>query len=123
MPPKPKPTEIDVVKIANARAKGKRPWFFDNPETEKVLAITMAVAGELAVTRERLDTLERLLESQGLLKRQAVEMFKPDAQAAGERDRWRQAYIARVLRVVTQELEAIGEERAKKFAKTSPARK
>ncbi|MDX2144823.1 MAG: hypothetical protein SFV19_15820 [Rhodospirillaceae bacterium] len=117
---KPSAKDIDVVKLANARAKGKRPWFFDNPEAEKVLAMTMAVASELAVTRERLDTVERLLEGLGLLKRQAVETFKPDAAANAERNQWRQAYIARVLRVVTQELEAIGEERAKKSAKARP---
>jgi uncharacterized FlgJ-related protein len=119
---KPSAKDIDVVKLANARAKGKRPWFFDNPEVEKVLAMTMAVASELAVTRERLDTVERLLESQGLLKRQAVETFKPDAAATDERNQWRQAYIARVLRIVTQELEAIGEERARAGKKKAPAR-
>ena len=54
--------DIDINKLANAKSKGKRPYFFDDPAVERVLSITMAVATELAVTRERLDTVERLLE-------------------------------------------------------------
>lgn len=105
----PKPEEIDVMALAYRRAKGKRPWFFDDPAAEKVLNITMAVAGELAVTRERLDAVERLLEGQGTLQRAAIETFKPDDAANAERDAWRKAYLTRILRVVTQELEAIAD--------------
>lgn len=110
--------DIDIVKLANARAKGKRPWFFDNREAERVMAMTLAVASELAVTRERLDTVERLLEAHGLLKREKIDAFKPEPAVAKERDDWRHAYIARVLRIVNQELEAISDERAKAVAKT-----
>jgi hypothetical protein len=42
------------------KAKSKRPIYFNNPECDKLLAIIMALAGELAVTRERLDTLSGL---------------------------------------------------------------
>ena len=42
------------------KAKGKRPVYFNDPECDKLLAIVMAVAGELAAVRERLDTLERI---------------------------------------------------------------
>ena len=53
---------VDWIALAGAKPKGKRPYFFDDPAVERVLAITMAVVQELAVTRERLDTIERLLE-------------------------------------------------------------
>lgn len=106
---RPAPDEIDVMALAYRRAKGKRPWFFDDPAVEKVLNITMAVAGELAVTREQLDAVERLLEGQGALKRTSIETFKPDDQATAERDAWRKAYLTRILQVVTQELEAISD--------------
>jgi len=43
------------------KAKGKRPFYFDNPESDKLLAIVMALAGEVSVLRECLDTLERLV--------------------------------------------------------------
>ena len=39
-------TSFDVNALANAKAKGKRPYFFDDPAVERVLGVTMAVAGE-----------------------------------------------------------------------------
>ena len=46
-------------------AKGKRPLYFHDPATDKLMAIVVSLVGELAVTRDRLDALERLLESYG----------------------------------------------------------
>jgi polyhydroxyalkanoate synthesis regulator phasin len=98
---------INYIHLANAKSKGKRPYFFDDPAVERVLAITMAVAGELAVTHERLDTIERLLQQKGVLQREDIERYTPDDNAAEERQRWHAEYIARVLRIVQQELEAL----------------
>jgi hypothetical protein len=98
---------VDDVLMAGDKSKGGRPWFFDDPAVERVLNITMAVAAEVAVLRERLDTIERLLESKGLLAQAEIEAFVPtDAQAA-ERQLWHARYSARILRIVQQELDAI----------------
>jgi hypothetical protein len=67
----------------------------------------MAVAQELAVTRERLDTLERLLEKKGIVYQAEIESFTPTAAQAEERQRLHATYIARILRIVQQEVEAI----------------
>jgi hypothetical protein len=91
---------------AGRKPAGKRPYFLD-PEVERVLAITMVVAQELAVARERIDTLERLLAERGVLPAGAVDAFTPTADEAAERARWTQEYLARVLRIVQQEGEAI----------------
>jgi len=91
---------------AGRKPAGKRPYFL-NPEVERVLAITMAVVQELAVARERIDTLERLLDAKGLVARREVEGFVPSAEQAAERGLWSQEYIARVLRIIQQEGEAI----------------
>ena len=99
--------DIDVAREANRKPRGKRPYFFDDPAVERVLAITMAVAGEVAVARERLDTLERLLEGKGVLSRDEVESFVPTEAQAEARQAWHAEYIARVLRIVHQELEAL----------------
>ncbi len=115
--PLPDAKDIDVMALAYRRPKGKRPWFFEDPAVEKVLNITMAVAGELAVTRERLDAVERILEREGALKRESINTFAPDAAALADRDAWRQAYLTRILRVVTQELEAINAAKAKQDKK------
>jgi hypothetical protein len=66
----------------------------------------MAVAQELAVSRQRVDTLERLLRMKGILSADEIEGFAPDPTAATERAMWTQEYLARVLRIVHQENEA-----------------
>lgn len=98
---------IDVFKLANSRAKGKRPNFLDDPAIERVLSITLAVAGELAVTRERLDTVERLLSNSDLLTQAAIDAYEPSEQEAQQRAMWHQEYLARIFRIVQQELEAL----------------
>lgn len=95
----------EALNEAGAKPAGKRPYFLD-PQVERVLAITMAIAQELAVSRQRADTLERLLMAKGLLAEGEIDAFAPDAQAAAERAMWNQEYIARILRIVQQENEA-----------------
>ena len=95
----------EALKEAGAKPAGKRPYFLD-PEVERVLAITMAVAQELAVSRQRVDTLERLLEAKGILAGGEIDNFQPDPQSTVERAMWTQEYIARILRIVQQENEA-----------------
>lgn len=89
------------------KAKGKRPVYFDEPQLDKLLAIVMALAGEVSVLRERLDTLERLAEAKGIFLISEIEAYQPDDQVAQEREQWRADYIARVLRVVQEELDAL----------------
>lgn len=95
----------EAIAQAGAKAAGKRPYFLDE-EVETVLAIAMAATQELAVTRQRLDTVERLLEQKGLLTKAEIEAFAPDTTASIERALANQEYIARVLRIVQQQNEA-----------------
>lgn len=95
-----------ALDTASAKPAGKRPWFLDR-EVERALAIGMAAVQELAVARQRLDTVERLLEAKGLLSRAEIDAFRPDADQAAERGLWMQEYLTRVLRIVQQEGEAI----------------
>lgn len=92
--------------MTTAKAEGTRPYFL-NPEVERVLAISMAIAQELAVARTRIDTLERLLERKGIATRAEIDAFVPTAAETAERGLWTQAYITRVLRVLEQEVERI----------------
>lgn len=119
------PTTLDPLKLAGAKAKGKRPWFFENPDTERVLNITLALMQEVAVVRERLDTVERLLDRDGVVTRESIETFEPSRSEADERGYWMQEYIARCLRILQQDREAIArgkedssEDVADEFAKT-----
>lgn len=97
----------DALRGAGAKPAGKRPYFLD-AEVERVLAITMSIAQELAVSRQRTDTLERLLLEKGVLSQGEIDAFVPDRAATTERALWNQEYIARILRIVQQENEAVG---------------
>jgi len=99
---------IDYIGIAGNKPKGARPYFFDDPAVERVMNITMAVAMELAVSRERIDTLERLLEEKGVLTRAEIDAYVPkDKQAETERQQAHSEYISRVLRIIQQEMEQL----------------
>jgi hypothetical protein len=92
------------VRIARV-PKGKRPQYFSDPAIDKLLWATMTLAQELAVTRDRLDALERLLAEKRVLKSDAVDRYVPPPAVEAKRDARRSAYIARVLRAVEAELE------------------
>ena len=87
------------------KAKGKRPTFFNDPQIDTVMGIVMALAGEVSVLRERLDSVERLAAAKGLFTQHDIEAYRPDDAVMAERERWRAEYLERVLRVVHQELE------------------
>ncbi len=98
---------IDIaMALSSAKPAGKRPYFMD-PSVERVLNILMATVQELAVTRERLDTVERLLEIKGIVPRSEIEGFEPTGDQAAERGLWMQEYLNRVLRTLQQEAEAL----------------
>jgi len=98
---------LDPLKLAGKKPKGKRPYFLKDPDVERVLAVTMAIAQELSVMRERLDTVERILEEKGTLTRADIETYSPPQSAAHERGAWTQEYLARILRIYQQEIEAL----------------
>ena len=89
------------------KAKGKRPVFMDDPDSDKLLAIVMALAAEVSVLRERLDTAERLAESRGLLLPGEIDSFQPSVEVIGQREAWRADYQRRLLRIVHHEGESV----------------
>lgn len=98
------------------KARGQRPEYFEDPSVDKVLSITMALAGEVAVMRDRMDTMERLLEAGAPLSRAAIDAYKPDASVRDERDAWRETFLDVVLRRIHQEREELAD--ATQTAKT-----
>ncbi len=98
--------EAPSVRIARV-AKGKRPQYFSDPAIDKLLSMTLTLMEELSVTRDRLDTVERLLSSRKLLARGRIDGFVPDAAASTERGARRTAFVERVLRAAQAELEEV----------------
>lgn len=100
-------SDIDYILRAGARAKGKRPDFLGDPSSERMLSILLAVVGEVSVLKERLDTVERLLDTKGTISRADIEKYQPDRDAAYQRALMTKEYIARVMRGVQQDMEAM----------------
>jgi hypothetical protein len=66
-----------------------------------------ALVGEVSVLRERMDTVERLLEAKGTISRADIDAWQPDRAEGEERGIATRAYIARVMRGFQQEVEAL----------------
>jgi len=103
-----KPTKSVGTTTRIARlAKGKKPQYFSDPATDKLLWMTLTLMEELSVTRDRLDAVERLLSKKRLLQLDQNDRFAPDAAAAAARAARRSAFVERMMRAVHAELEAI----------------
>jgi hypothetical protein len=81
-----------------------RPKFLTTPVQDDLLQMITALLGEVVVLRERLDTLERLLERAGSVTRAEIEAFAPTADADTERQVLRDGALARVFSVLNEEL-------------------
>lgn len=89
--------------LVNKNAQGRRPQFLNTKTEEHLLSMTMALMQELAVTRERLDTLERVLEATGALTTEELKAYRPDEGAEAERQEAQRRLIATVMRSIEQE--------------------
>jgi hypothetical protein len=86
-------------------SKGRRPFFLEDPDADRLLAIVTALTAEVSVVRERLDTAERLA-AQGLPATAGnIEAYRPDPEAEAAREAARAAMLDRVFRIL-----AIGRE-------------
>lgn len=88
-------------------AKGKKPQYFADPTTDKLLSMVLTLMGELSVTRDRLDTVERLIENNGVFTVDDIEHYDIPDDVNAVRVERRSAYIARVLRTVQDERDAL----------------
>lgn len=100
--------DLDWISRSGLKAKGKRPQFL-NPEDDRILSILMALVGEVSVIRERMDTIERLLDAKGTISRADIERYAPDMETGRERNLIIREYIARVMRGVQQDMQALAE--------------
>jgi hypothetical protein len=87
-----------------------RPAFFEDPAVDKLLALTMALLGEVCVLRDRLDAHERLAAARGLFDPAAVDAYVPDDAAAAARDATRRRAVERVMSVLTEEVARLRDE-------------
>ena len=99
--------DFDWVERSGRRAKGKRPEFFDSEALDRLYSVVLALAAEVSALRERQDTIERLLDANGTLRREDIENYEPDRQAGEERGLATRAYVNRIMRGFQQAVEAM----------------
>ena len=108
VPKMTEPSSDDQLELQR-KAKGKRPYYFSNPDVDKLLSMIMALTGELAIARDRIDTLERVAATKGLFSSEDIENFELNADALQARaDRHRQL-LREVNRIIVGELEDLEE--------------
>jgi len=100
-------TPTEIQKLAIAKSKGKRPKYLGEQANDNLLSMVMVLAEELAVTRERADTLERLLETHGILPRSEIESFTPSEDVGLERQVKNSEFTSRLLRSLRHEIDAL----------------
>lgn len=101
-PTGPVPPAVRLPRIA----KGKKPQYFSDPAIDKLLWMTMTLMEELSVARDRIDTLERLLDERGVLRQRDIEGFKPSPAAGAARAKRRADFVDRMMRAAQAELDA-----------------
>lgn len=77
------------------------------PVAERLAGMFTALVTELAVLRERVDTMERLLAARGILAADAVEAYIPDRDAEAARVAWREHYMEQIFAELHQEAAAL----------------
>ena len=88
-------------------AKGERPYFFDDPAVDKLLAMLMGLAGEVSVMRDRMDTIERLLQSKNIITEDEIENFQVSDEVLTQRAARREEFLSEITRIIEVELEAM----------------
>jgi hypothetical protein len=84
-----------------------RPSYFDGADVDRVMAVVLALVSEVSAIRDRLDAHERLADAGQAPSRDKVEAYRADPAAEEEREAWRDAYIRRLFRVITEDVEAL----------------
>lgn len=95
MPELRRPDDVTLPRSS----KGQRPSFFDDPAIDQVMTFFFELMTEVAVMRERLDTVERLLDNKDAVSRADIEAYRADATVEAERAAWRNGYFQRVMRM------------------------
>lgn len=73
---------------------------------EALLQMVITLTSQVSVLRERLDTVESLLEANGTMSREAIEQFVPAQEDMARRDALRSAIVAKVMQPIAAGLES-----------------
>ncbi len=74
--------------------------FFDDPAMDRALGMIMHLAAELHVTRDRLRSLEKVLEQKGLLEQGQLDHYRPDETERRVLAEDRDAFVAHLMETI-----------------------
>ena len=102
-------TQLPPLSDTRRAARGKRPEPHDEPAIDRLISMVMALAGEVAVLRQRLDTVERVADANGSISRAEIEAFQADAETMQAQEAMRQEILANLFYWVPKDLRDIEE--------------
>ena len=91
--------KVHVKKVS----RGYRPQFFDDPINDKLLSMILSMATEMWVMRERLDTIEAIADSKGLILKNEIESYDPPPERDEAREAMRQEFLDRIFYLMQEE--------------------
>lgn len=87
---------LDYVKDLPGFERG-HPHYFRDPMIDHLLEISLQLAGEIWVNRDRQLVMEHLLATQGKVTPEMIEEFKPDAEMKNEMRDARRLFSERIF--------------------------
>ena len=87
-------------------AKGEKPIYLDERASDNLMAMVLTLTQELSVLRDRLDTIERLIEENGIFTQEDIENFQLQQDSQNIRSERRSSLLDRVLLPIQKELES-----------------
>ena len=111
--------DLDIKMSVTRTVRGKRPKIYTQDGMDHLMAMTMALIQEVAVLRDRVDLVERVADSKGVVLSKEIESFELDQTALEARETWRNEYMARVFAIFEQEAaELNAKDTSEKYQKT-----
>lgn len=95
---------LDTSKEKVWYAKGRQPQFHNERVIDQLIGMVTALASELAILRDRVDTHERLASDATAATYENVEAYVPPAAAAGLRSALHQRLLRKVFRVLREDM-------------------
>ena len=85
-------------------SRGARPWFLDQPDSERLLTMVVALAAEVSVLHDKLDTLAAISGTDPA----AIDAYQPDPATLVARATRRADFVDRIFRIVDADAERAG---------------
>ena len=89
-------------------SRGKRPAFYDHPALDQMMSMIMVLASEMSVVSDRVDSLERVIEANGIDVAAGLATLKLDQDALDMRETRRQQLLERLFYLLRKEAAEAG---------------